>query len=1147
MNPLLRLIFLGCLLQPAASFAQNYCQPIHTSGGLFGDYINAFTMGAIANPGSGFTGYPGYTDYTNQGPNFITSLAPGSTYTATITSGTDATDNSYAIWVDLDQDLVFESDERLAFAPASGPGPAVITTLEVTIPVNARRGYTGLRVLCTGFGIIGDACDSYVSGDTEDYTVIIDDGAPCIPVYSYGSASGDYITDFVLEGVTNQATGGDSYTSYGELGLIISLTPGNTYFPVITSGTFDPSPGTYEYLSIWIDLDQNGAFDTNEKLATGTTDSPFQSITPSLAIPADALTGYTRMRVMCVYNTDPTDACGSYDFGETEDYTVIIDNGAPCIPVYTYGTSGNDFIDGFQFNTINNVGSGAEDGWAYSDYRYNGPNYITSVAPGATYSATITSGPSGIGNSYTIWADLDHDLTYEPDELLAQIPANDLGVTTLVDVTIPADAASGYTSVRVMCVYDNFPTDPCGTYEYGETEDYTLVIDDGAPCIPVYTYGTSAGDFIDGVQLGGAQNTGTGGAFGPAYHNYPSPAISLILGATDTLRITGGANGGNAYTAWIDYNNDNDFADAGEYLGWIGIADPYSTDELVFTVPPGTVPGIKRMRVRCALFILGDACLTTLSGETEDYTVLIHDGSTCIPLYGAQDSQGHYVSDVQLGSIAWTQTAAPGSGYTGAMHIGTHLQQGFTSTMTVFGGSAPSGYLSAWVDWANDGFDPGDVIGSYPVGTAFAQINLDVTPPGWFYGYARMRVAHTDASVGPCDPSAFGSAVDFALSVGRAGWPCLPLQGYGTQLGDGFTDLTIEGVAHAAQTEFPYYEWSSSTPYHYDGGGSVTISFTAGSYAPETYRLSMDMNDNGNFFDTNEEPLIYTSAFAGESITMIYQLPPNCIPGQHFVRLRANDDANFPLADPCDDQLYGQIFDWVVVVEDPNGPCIPFMSDWTTDGDYIDGVQLGTIQNTGTGGTFGAAYQDYTALSTNLLVGQLDTLTITGGAWAGDSYSAWIDYNNDNDFDDAGESLGWIGITDPFGTNELPFIVPSGTTLGTKRMRIRCAIAGMSNACLDQTYGETEDYTVSINGSTGVAAATTLDFLLLPTADGVQVVNDAAWIGSSYTLFDATGRTMTTGRITADRTDVPMGSFARGAYTIQLINDGQPSAKRFVW
>ncbi|MBK9195377.1 MAG: T9SS type A sorting domain-containing protein [Flavobacteriales bacterium] len=665
--------------------------------------------------------------------------------------------------------------------------------------------------------------------------------------------------------------------------------------------------------------------------------------------------------------------------------------------MYGFGTIFNNYIDGFVFGTINNIGSGAQGGAAYSDYRYSGPGFITSAAPGGTYTATITSGPSGVFDEYAIWVDLDGDLNFEPGELLAQATVLNNGVqTTTLDVTIPANARTGYTTMRVMVADGSTPDVACGTYFNGETEDYTIVID---------------------------------------------------------------------------------------------------------------------------------------------------DGSACIPLYGAQASQGHYISEVHLADLAWGPVQVQPTGYTDALHNGAHVQSGATSTLTVFGGSAASGYLSAWVSWGN-GFE---LIGSLPVGTGFAQVTFDITPDLYYVGYARMRVAHTDANVGVCDPSDFGNAVDFALSVERSGWPCLPLQGYGTQFGDGFTDMTIEGDAYAAQTEFPYYIAWSAMPYHYDAGGSITISFTAGSYAPETYRLSMDMNDDGDFFDTNEEPLIYTSTVAGEPITMVYPLPPNCIPGQHFVRLRANDDAGSPLVDPCDDQPYGQILDWVVVVEDPNGPCIPFMNQWTTDGDFIDGVQLGTIQNTGTGSVYGVAYQDYTAQSTTLIVGQPATLTITGGEYAGDTYSAWIDYNNDNDFDDAGESLGWALIADPFGTNDVAFTVPPGTTLGSKRMRVRCATSPMSNACLDASYGETEDYTVSINASTGVAAVATPDFLVLPTTDGVQLLSDAAFIGYTYTLFDATGRIMATGRITADRTDLPMLDFAHGAYTVQVHNGDARQVKRFVW
>jgi len=70
---------------------------------------------------------------------------------------------------------------------------------------------------------------------------------------------------------------------------------------------------------------------------------------------------------------------------------------------------------------------------------------------------------------------------------------------------------------------------------------------------------------------------------------------------------------------------------------------------------------------------------------------------------------------------------------------------------------------------------------------------------------------------------------------------------------------------------------------------------------------------------------------------------------------------------------------------------------------------------------------------------------------------------------------------------------------------------------------------------------------VLPTGDGVQLLTDAALIGHAYTLLDATGRTLATGRITADRTDLSMLAFAKGAYTVQVSNGAAQAVKRFVW
>ena len=45
----------------------------------------------------------------------------------------------------------------------------------------------------------------------------------------------------------------------------------------------------------------------------------------------------------------------------------------------------------------------------------------------------------------------------------------------------------------------------------------------------------------------------------------------------------------------------------------------------------------------------------------------------------------------------------------------------------------------------------------------------------------------------------------------------------------------------------------------------------------------------------------------------------------------------------------------------------------------------------------------------------------------------------------------------------------------------------------------------------------------------------------------ATGRTLATGRITADRTDLPMLDFAHGAYTVQVLHgDARQVALRVV-
>jgi chitodextrinase len=133
--------------------------------------------------------------------------------------------------------------------------------------------------------------------------------------------------------------------------------------------------------------------------------------------------------------------------------------------------------------------------------------------------------------------------------------------------------------------------------------------------------------------------------------------------------------------------------------------------------------------------------------------------------------------------------------------------------------------------------------------------------------------------------------------------------------------------------------------------------------------------------------------------------------------------------------------------------------------EYIGRVQLNTIDNT-SGAQF---YSDFTAVSTNLNEGQNYTITVTP-VWTGtvypEGYAVWIDYNNDQDFTDAGE-LVWSQAANTNTPNSGSFTVPSGTSGTSVRMRVSMKYNGIPTSCETFTYGEVEDYTINLGTGGG--------------------------------------------------------------------------------
>jgi hypothetical protein len=99
--------------------------------------------------------------------------------------------------------------------------------------------------------------------------------------------------------------------------------------------------GTYSNrFAVFIDLNQNGLFtDAGEQVALTPVVAGSHTATGSIAIPASATLGNTVMRVINVETTGNIAPCGTYTWGETEDYLVNITPPPPCpTPTASLGT-----------------------------------------------------------------------------------------------------------------------------------------------------------------------------------------------------------------------------------------------------------------------------------------------------------------------------------------------------------------------------------------------------------------------------------------------------------------------------------------------------------------------------------------------------------------------------------------------------------------------------------------------------------------------------------------------------------------------------------------------------------------------------------------------------------------------------------------
>jgi hypothetical protein len=210
-------------------------------------------------------------------------------------------------------------------------------------------------------------------------------------------------------------------------------------------------------------------------------------------------------------------------------------------------------------------------------------------------------------------------------------------------------------------------------------------------------------------------------------------------------------------------------------------------------------------------------------------------------------------------------------------------------------------------------------------------------------------------------------------------------------------------------------------------------------------------------------------------------------------------------------------------------------------------ISIGSID--WTIGATDCAVSDYTSMVTNITPGVPTPMVVVNGNWCG--CAVWVDLDQSSSFEDT-ENLYSIYVGgDPSYTYDFDLTVPANTPPGQYRMRVVAPWgsdgvtvgANGYGPCGAYQYGNFDDFTLNVEGGTGIAAVETDQLMLVgpnPT-DGLVTI-DTRDLGAVQraVIWSVDGRRMMepslvqrTGLVQLDLSALPAG-----LYTVQCIANG---------
>ncbi|TGD58699.1 M4 family metallopeptidase [Flavobacterium humi] len=370
--------------------------------------------------------------------------------------------------------------------------------------------------------------------------------------------------------------------------------------------------------------------------------------------------------------------------------------------------------------------------------------------------------------------------------------------------------------------------------------------------------GSVADELIGRVQIGTINNPSTGGT---GYTDFTAISTNLTLGASTTVTITPtwtGSAYAEGYAVWIDYNNDKDFADAGE-LVWSKAASTTTPATGSFTVAATAAAGATRMRVSMKYNGIPTVCEAFQYGQVEDYTV-----------------------NLVAGTPDTTAPSAPSN----------LTASGTTSTSTNLS------WTAATDDVAVTGYDvyQGAALKASVTGTTYTVTGLTAATAYTFSVRAKDGNGNVSVASNTVNVTTSSTSVTYCATKGNS-------------VADEYIDyVALGGIANTTGPNAGYGNFTNlvgNVPY-----GSNTITFStgfSGSAYTEFWSIWIDYNKNGTF-ETTEQVVAGSSSSSG-NLTGTFTVPTTALAGTTRMRVSMKYNAA-PTA--CETFSYGEVEDYTV-------------------------------------------------------------------------------------------------------------------------------------------------------------------------------------------------------------------------------------------